>query len=821
MSSLSILPALLVLLLHFTWLTPAAAQDAESRLERAIAQYGDGEYGNAASTLRSLLERQPGPPAAHLWLSRALDRLERYDEAERAVKEALKIDSASPEALIQLSRVYILKDKKKDARKVLDEAGKLAPDLADVYYYRGRTYGKIKMASFRPRTAEREFRIQDESYRRAIELNPMHPDAYFQLGYAIEEIKEDPATAIDWYFKQASRIPAHDEAVYRLAACAIALKDYQKGYALLQQVAGLQGTAVNPIVDGLAGQLEAYALHTQDRHDEAYHAMERYVAVLSEIDPEEVAIYRDLSLVSSSKDAEAFLEAPEQEKEKLWRTYWAVRDPDPTTRTNERLVEHYRRMIFSRLHFSTGKDPWDRRGEIYIRFGHPDDRQHFILKTGEDVVNAVFPTGIRDVDMIRDVSRQRFDMEVSTGAPIQDFGGFSARAGRETKSVAFPTESWVYVPFGLEIFFTDQRNSKVFDYPLQVIDLPDQATNFGTTNRLVYNFLNTPRKQVVEFIRKVSEFHRHDYGGEPLTFVYHLASFKGAGDRADVEVAYSVPSVQLGHVEDGLGERTSLSGRIALRDGEFSYVQSTSFSMGPLRRPGSDEDKLRLSTGAFRIRALPGEYQSAVALRDSLSQKFGIYTAPLHVADFTEDGLHLSDIKIAASIVPTEGTGLLVRNGLHITPHPARLYSPSTPVYIYYEIYNLERNAEGRTSLRTELEIATREPRRNIVLRFLTALGRIVSQRSDDQTALRGLRRRRRVGGRFQLHFDRNEGPGTRDLYPDADRHGSSYRAEGHEVGGFRGGPGLMEIDAPIPLQDRYVWFSDARDGRQSADTPG
>ena len=85
--------------------------------------------------------------------------------------------------------------------------------------------------------------------------------------------------------------------------------------------------------------------------------------------------------------------------------------------------------------------------------------------------------------MIRETSRQRFDMQVSTGAPVQDFGIFSARAGRETKSVAFPTESWVYVPFGLEIFFTDQRNSKVFDYPLQVIDLPAQATNFGTMGR--------------------------------------------------------------------------------------------------------------------------------------------------------------------------------------------------------------------------------------------------------------------------------------------------------------------------------------------------
>ncbi len=734
MSSLSILPSLLVLLLHVTWLAPATAQESDALLDRAQGQYTAGEFQQAESTLRSLLVQQSGSSPAWLWLSRALERQERYDDAEKAVKEALKIDRASLENHIQLARVYILKDKKKDARKVLDDAEKLAPDNADVYYYRGRTYGKIKLATFRPRTVERESKIQDASYRRAIELDPKHPDAYYQLGYVYDEVKGEPETAIDWYFRQASVNPLHDEALYRLAFCAVQLNDYQRGYHLLQQVAGSHGTEANPLLEGLSGQLEAYALHSRNQHEQAYHAMRRYVAVLTEIDPEKVAVYRDLSGVASPDEAKAFREASVQEREKLWRTYWAARDPDPTTRINERLVEHYRRVMFSRLHFSKGKDPWDRRGEIYVRFGHPDDRQHFILKSGEDVVNAIFPTGLRAVDMIRDVNRQRINMDINTGAPYQDFGEFSARTVRETKSVAFPTESWVYVPFGLEIFFTDQRNSKVFDYPLQVIDLPDQATNFGTTNRLAYNFLNTPRKQAEELIRKVPESYRHDYGGGPLNFVYYLASFKGVDDRADVEVAYSVPAAQLGLVEDGLGDQTWLKGRIALQDQEMNFVQGTPFAMGPVRRPASEQDNLQLSTGAFRFRAKPGAYRSAVALRDSLSQKFGIYTAPLHVPDFAEDRLHLSDIKLAASIVPTEGTGLLVRNGLHITPHPARLYSPSTPVFLYYEIYNLTRDAAGRTGFRTELEISAREPRRNIVLSFLSALGSLVSQRSDDQS---------------------------------------------------------------------------------------
>ncbi len=703
-------------------------------MERAIEQSAEGENERAETTLRRLLDKQPGSADAHYLLSRVLDAQGRYDEAQKAAEEALKVGDRSAERLIQLARILVLRDKKKDARKILDEAETLAPENANVYYYRGRTYGRVKLALFRPQTVAIEFQVQDESYRRAIELDPKHPDAYFRLGFAFEADKDEPENALDWYFKQASVNPGHEEALYRLTFCATQLKYFHQGFALLQEIAESQGPAANPLVDGLTGQLEAYHYHTQGQHEQAYHAIGRYVAVLSDIDPEKVDVYRDLSSVASPKEAEAFREASEQERERLWQTYWAARDPDPTTRINERMVEHFRRIMFSRLHFSKGKEPWDRRGEIYVRFGHPDDRQHFILKSGEDVVNAIFPTGIRDVDMIREVSRQRIRLEVNTGAPNQDFGHFEARAGRATRSVAFPTESWVYAPFGLELFFTDQRNSKVFDYPLQVIDLPDQSTNFGGTNRLAYNFLNTPRKQAEELIKKVPESFRHDYGGDPLSFVYYLASFKGIDERAEVEVAYSVPSVQLGDAEDGLGERTWLSGRLALRDQEYGYVQGTSFSMGPLQRPESEEDNLKLRTGAFRFHAPPGEYRSAVALRDSLSQKFGIYTAPLHVTDYAESRLQLSDIKLAASIVPTEGTGLLVRNGLHITPHPARLYSPSTPVFLYYEIYNLTRDAEGRTGFRTELEIAAREPRRNFALRLMVDLGRLITRRPDDQS---------------------------------------------------------------------------------------
>ena len=84
MPNLSKIPALLVLLISFTWLPPSAGQEAASLagqevaslagqeavtlLDRARAQYGEGEYPGAESTLRILLAAATrivrGPPVA-------------------------------------------------------------------------------------------------------------------------------------------------------------------------------------------------------------------------------------------------------------------------------------------------------------------------------------------------------------------------------------------------------------------------------------------------------------------------------------------------------------------------------------------------------------------------------------------------------------------------------------------------------------------------------------------------------------------------------------------------------------------------------------
>ena len=59
---------------------------------------------------------------------------------------------------------------------------------------------------------------------------------------------------------------------------------------------------------------------------------------------------------------------------RIW-AFWASLDPTPDTGYNERLLEHWLRIAYSREHFTRKNDPpygTDERGLYYVKYGEPD-----------------------------------------------------------------------------------------------------------------------------------------------------------------------------------------------------------------------------------------------------------------------------------------------------------------------------------------------------------------------------------------------------------------------------------------------------------------
>ena len=705
---------------HFTYIlialiavAPAYAvpqvETVQVLLEQGQTLYDAGRYAEAQAVFQQAVDLEPKSALAHYQLGMALYQQEDNKEALKHFQRTIKLKRKMPEGHIGVGLVYLrTKNRRFDAREKLRTAAKLDPESAQIQYYLGLSYiGQNSLTKSRGYGA---FKDGQKYFKRAIDLDPQHPDAYYQLARSYEFPSRECGKAIPLYVRQVMVNPDHEDALEHFGSCTIETGRHEEGLAIVDELINTFGEETLPGLDKVRMQLTALK-HLAVR--QFGQSLEAYESYLETLDAKERGLYTNLAYVSPKEPTVELFRGTEAERKEIWRRFWAERDPDPSTEVNERLIEHSRRVMYARVHFSRGQYPWDRRGEVYIRYGEPDNRQNVFFSDGGA---PPFPSGNNRVDVIRATNPYRLNIGT---------GGLSTGRG-----ITFKTESWVYIPYGIELFFVDQMGRETYDYPLPLIDFGRQSTV-------------NPRNTLARLMKQLPEGYQYDYGGGPIAVALDVVTFKDTDDRTRVEVAFSVPIEQLGHAGDGRGVTTWLDGSVVLGDTDFYRVASLNGQIGPIERPLSEQsiklpgDELR--TTQLSASVTPGRYRSALAVRDKASERIGIYEVPVIAVDYSKDSLQVSDIRLASSIKPTSESSAFVRHGLEIVPHPARVYKRTQPVYFYYEIYKLTRDETERTRYRTEITITAKEEKRGFfgsIISGIGKLGKIISQSEDDQSVI-------------------------------------------------------------------------------------
>ena len=715
----------------------------EALLAEGISLYDQQKFEEAKGVFQDAVRLKSRSGEARYWLGVAHYELGDDREAAKQLRIAVRHERKNPDVHFALGRTYMrMKNRMVDARKSFKQALRYDPEHSEVHYFLGIAY----MTQSKRDPAAPLYVLQARrSFGQAAAANPLHPDAYYQMGLSFENPSRDYKKALALFYRQLMVKPDHRDALYHLERCSYLLKQYQQGIDLLMQVVEVHGSDVPDYVHTLINKLKATMLQSQNRFAEANQAYEEFLAKAV---PEVRVHYMDLAYVASEEEYRQYRALETQEdKAEFRRRFWAARDPKPATAVNERLVEHYRRVMHAREHFSAGQQPWDRRGGIYIRYGEPDDQQHFIMQTGENALKNYQPTGDARIDAIRERNFMwRYRLKVdNAGSEWSDPALRSTRdpdAGNylpglaesaKTQALGFLAESWVYLEHDLELFFVDQVGVGKYDYPLQV-----HETNIAEA---VVQDNYHPRRLAAELIKKTPESYAFDYGGVPLRFMYDIVSYKGGGDLAEVEIAYMVPAEQLETVNDGRGMRTWFDGHVVFQDDEYNRVAQTSRRIGPIDRPLVSESGrdagIELHMGMMEMEAPPGSYRAAIEVQDEATRRIGIFEQAYAVPEYDGEALMMSDIKLAVSIAPVDSIhGPFIRNGLEIVPNPARMYQRSDPVHFYYEIYNLTQAESGRTAYRVELEVRNKDRPQNIFWRFLKGIDRLVRRSDNEQSVL-------------------------------------------------------------------------------------
>ena len=723
------------------WADPAAADSLYLLGNQALKT---GEIDRAKTLFEQSLQANKKHAPTHCGLGHVYLAQDQNGKARKAFRNAEKYQRKMPEAYFGMGLVYA-REKGQWVRAIDYFCRALAekPDYVEAQYHIGLTHLNLMN-----RDAIRAF-------EQVVEMDPDHPDAYYRLGFMYEYdlLKKDGA--IEYYEKQLAVNPAHKDAMWRLGQLYRTLSRTDQAARTLSRLMQTQGTNQRQYMLELA---EVYL--ERKNYEKAETLFETYLTGLS---TRERTPYEDISLLASERETEAFKQA--KDRQVLLQQFWKRRDPTPITDVNERRVEHFRRVAYAREHFGSAVFPWDRRGEIYVRYGtpshksasgnrrresHPEDwdiKQRLLDRVDwaaeillsdyaadSDSANVTH-RGAGAEQAQRQLERQfqrlysrssernqKSEQIRKRAESAMAVGGLGTFLGRPI----FPIqdrrawEYWIYPELGegVEIVFRQMPGAPdgVFDYAV----LPAEM---ATKMRHLWGPL-IPEQIISQAPR---EIYVPTFLAEPLYYAAYPATFRGLGDSTRVEIYYGFPASAL--TREGGDVRINRGAVLynAKGDPVFEVANRAVFRV---------DGKTGIIPDVIALDVKPGSYYLAVQAIEERSGRTQVYGMPLRVPSYRHGKLWLSDIEMAASIEQTTGKGHFVKQNLEVIPLATRHYTQRHLVYLYYEIYGLSQDAFGQTDYQISYRLKPRSGQ-SFGAKVLGGLGKLVGiDQSEEQIAI-------------------------------------------------------------------------------------
>ncbi|MBT5872058.1 MAG: tetratricopeptide repeat protein [Candidatus Latescibacteria bacterium] len=657
-----------------------AQESASSLYDMGTRQYAEGDYESALSSFKSAIRVDKSLQDAHYWLGMSLYQMSDYPAARKEFIDLGGLRSAESRVLRALGAVY-LKERNRafEALDVLHRATQISPLDAEAHYLTGLAY--LTLMSRGPVAEHPYVDKARNAFNRALELSPRHFDASYRLGklYEGESIQNryipnktdsfytmslpfegkalNVMSAMAAFDRQLKSNPAHVEARHALATLNSRLGNHATAIRSLEGLARAEPDNVVRLLDlGIAYW----------RAKEWVLAEEIFERVVPKLPENEQEIYRDFGTFVNRKSAAEYDKANESDQAVQWRDFFALRDPVPVTEVNERLIEHYGRVAYARQSFtSKGVFPWDRRGDIVVRYGLPD--------------HVEFGSGITE------------NMETgSTPLSMRNWG-----------------ESWVYVHVPMTLYFENRQFSRRYDFP-----------PIFAGDGINYDHPYFVARQTIE---RTPSLHIPRELGAPLEIHVDPVAFRDANGDAVLELAYGVSREETGITEAGMVDRALDLGAVLYGpEWDRTVVDST---WSPLFVAGNDRGTIS-AIAVQELRADPGAYWMAAQAHDRQYGLYGVLRDSVVVPDFSRAGVKMSGIRLAIEMArEVEDRAIDMKLPDRLAPNPTRLFYRATPLHFYFELYDLSLGEDSLARFQVQVSLHPSEESmtsRNIIWRMLS-----------------------------------------------------------------------------------------------------
>ena len=600
------------------------------------------------------------------------------DLAITAFENATKRDSHFAEAFHQLSLLYMqlgTVDARAKATRAMKRALRL--DSKNILY-------NLDMAKL---SLKKEMNGDATSYlKKVLEIDPGNAEANYRLGllqiddmlwykdlinpqqdivFTFNDYADKIMHTARLYFLNAlSNDPSFVLPYYQLAFIEFEFSHYDAMIKLLKK--GIQNHPKDKNLSlflGLAYQRKSMFPLAQKYFEQAKRLMTQ----------KELRELQSVSQVLSPSTMKKYAALDEAEKSKFTDTFWRQRDPLFLTKFNERVLEHYSRLAYVNLRFSDfekGTEGWETdQGKTYIRFGPP-----------------------------KKMYRTRPSIDVTFG---------NATIDNDKKYLNTSKETWVYDNFNLT--FEDEFLNRKFRFKKDFN--PDRDS----------------KRKFEQLVKKEPEHYKPHMRGDKFDFPYSITQFRDASGATKIELFYGVPpnKVSLYQYEDDADIRVKLKTGFFVFDDRWQELNRTvkyrNKSLISIQNPKHDYFKI----DRFQTTMTQGMFNFAFEIMDEFTGNYGHIKDTLAVRAFDTDHLNMSDLLLAANIEPDSSVSIYDFENLKIIPNLFGRFSAHEPLFVYFEIYNLRKIADGESHCNVEIILSPVQNQTSSLAKFASGVGSI------------------------------------------------------------------------------------------------
>jgi len=375
----------------------------------------------------------------------------------------------------------------------------------------------------------------------------------------------------------------------------------------------------------------------------------------------------------------------------FFRTFWLRHNPLSSTIYNFRLAEHFKRLLTAEENYEfDGFRTW---------FNNPD-KYHILRFPQAYKLNQE----LNDKGMIYIRLGEPSETETTIGENIPTNESWLYKRSQTTPEMTFhfvkenaAGNNWRFIPYLTDPEMLEDRMQWDPNY--------NQMLQAEPTEQLMLQQKMAAESKASVMAGLTTE--RQTWTKDFATFdmPFSCSTFRGEQGNTLVELYYAIPKALLSKISTDYHQPITLASGMAVYDWNWRQVFKDNLTFEFPQVTATTTDWLDL----YHLSVLPDSYHVAIHASVNNGNLLGGYQFDYKLDDYNKPELALSDLLLAETIEPTTNDSKFIKNGLKILPSPTRLFSLSKPVYIYFEIYQLQPNEQNQTSFSIEYKLACRK----------------------------------------------------------------------------------------------------------------